>query len=171
MGIAIPRSIRTVTIGAILTATPILFTIFLNYAVAGDFVGKPRVVDGDTITIAGVRIRLQGIDAPEQKQLCQKANGTVYRCGLMATFALAAILENHWVTCKGDKVDRYRRQIATCYAGPHDVNAKMVDRGWALAYRRYSLTYVPNENTAKKKRRGLWQGTFIPPWDWRRGKR
>ena len=33
-----------------------------------DITGKPRVIDGDTIEIAGERIRLHGIDAPESKQ-------------------------------------------------------------------------------------------------------
>ena len=165
------RSPRTASIWFILKATPILCAIFVNHAVAKDLVGKPRVVDGDTIVIAGIRIRLHGIDAPEQKQTCQKANGTPYRCGLMATFALAAIIENHWVTCKGEKLDRYDRRIATCYTGPHDVNAEMVDRGWALAYRRYSRVYVTNETSAKKKKRGLWQGMFVPPWEWRRRRR
>src|SRR5450631_332696 len=32
--------------------------------VHGDILGKARVIDGDTIDISGVRIRLLGIDAP-----------------------------------------------------------------------------------------------------------
>ena len=38
------------------------------------------------------------------------------------------------MTCRGDRRDRYRRLIAVCYAGPYDLNAKMVKQGWALAY-------------------------------------
>ena len=40
-----------------------------------DITGKPRVIDGDTIEIAGERIRLHGIDAPESKQTCTDIDG------------------------------------------------------------------------------------------------
>jgi endonuclease YncB( thermonuclease family) len=33
-------------------------------------VGRARVIDGDTIDLAGARIRLEGIDAPESDQSC-----------------------------------------------------------------------------------------------------
>ncbi len=47
----------------------------------------------------------------------------------------------------------------------------MVSQGWALAYRRYSLDYVDQEADAQAVRRGIWAGEFVPPWEWRRGKR
>ena len=37
--------------------------------------------------------------------------------------------------------------------------------------RKYSLDYVRAENAAKSLREGLWRGKFVPPWEWRRGKR
>jgi endonuclease YncB( thermonuclease family) len=135
---------------------------------AEDLKGKPRIVDGDTIWIGPTKIRLHGIDAPESKQTCQKADGSEYRCGEMATFALAEIIENHWITCKGETVDRYKRRIAVCYAGPYDINAEMVRRGWALAYRRYSKDYVDEEEEASNRGVGMWQGEFMKPWEWRR---
>ena len=82
---------------------------------ADDLTGRPRVIDGDTIEIGGTKIRLHGIDAPESKQTCKKADGSEYRCGEMATFALAEIIETHWLTCKGETTDRYKRRIAVCY--------------------------------------------------------
>ena len=39
------------------------------------------------------------------------------------------------------------------------------------AYRKYSDDYTGQEMSAKVGRRGLWAGQFIPPWEWRRGKR
>ena len=43
--------------------------------------------------------------------------------------------------------------------------------GWAQAYRRYSPDYIRQEDTASRSKVGIWQGEFIAPWDWRRGKR
>ena len=39
--------------------------ILLPLSVSAEITGKPRIIDGDTIEIAGQRIRLHGIDAPE----------------------------------------------------------------------------------------------------------
>ena len=94
--------------------------------------GKPRVIDGDTIEMAGERIRLHGIDAPESEQKCT-AGGKKWAFGQEATFALARFIETHWVTCKGDKRDRYGRIIAVCFVVSNDLNAMMVRDGWALA--------------------------------------
>ncbi len=44
-------------------------------AAHAEVTGKPRVVDGDTIEVAGERIRLHGIDAPEAKQTCADKDG------------------------------------------------------------------------------------------------
>ncbi len=129
--------------------------------------GKPRIIDGDTIEISGKRIRLHGIDAPESKQKCT-AGGKEWACGQEATFALAQFIETHWVTCKGDKRDRYGRIIAVCFIGSYDLNAMMVREGWALAYRQYSMDYVDEETTARDARVGMWRGEFVAPWEWRR---
>ena len=149
----------------------ILLILVSGPAHTAELKGKPRIIDGDTIEIGGERIRLHGIDAPETKQTCHKSDGTEYRCGDMATFALAEIIETHWITCKGETLDRYKRRIATCYAGPYDINAEMVRRGWALAYRRYSKQYIGVEQEALSAKRGIWSGAFVKPWKWRRGKR
>ena len=139
-------------------------------AKTAELAGHHRVIDGDTIEIAGERIRLHGIDAPESEQKCT-AGGKEWACGQEATFALARIIETHWVTCKGNKRDRVGRLMAVCYAGPYDLNAKVVREGWALAYRRDSMDYVDEETAARNAGRGVWRGEFMPPWEWRRSKR
>ena len=135
-----------------------------------DITGKPRVIDGDTIEVAGERIRLHGIDAPEADQTCADKDSKPWACGQEATFALLYMIGDHWITCKGDERDRYGRLIAVCYAGPYDLNAKMVRQGWALAYRRYSMDYVDAEAAAKEAGAGMWRGKFVLPWEWRRKK-
>ncbi len=71
---------------SVLLATIALAALFPLAASATELTGKPRIIDGDTIVIAGQRIRLHGIDTPETKQTCQRQDGNVYRCGDMATF-------------------------------------------------------------------------------------
>ena len=75
-----------------------------------DVTGKPRVIDGDTIEIAGERIRLHGIDAPEAKQTCEWPGKTI-PCGRLATLALMDLTVGVEVTCKTREKDRYGRWV------------------------------------------------------------
>ena len=44
----------------------------------------------------------------------------------------------------------------------------MVLNGYAIAYKKFSNKYVIQENFAKSNKKGLWQGNFIKPEEWRR---
>ena len=147
-------------------ALALILLLPISVAMA-DITGKPRVVDGDTIHIGKTKIRLHGIDAPESKQSCT-ADGKEWPCGQEATQALVEAISDQPVTCKGDKRDRYKRLLATCYVGSINLNAMMVRNGWALAYRRYSTDYVDAEAAAEKAGMGIWRGEFEKPWEWRR---
>jgi endonuclease YncB( thermonuclease family) len=136
-------------------------------ATAATITGFARISDGDTITIKGTRIRLNGIDAPETDQVCINKAGKNYTCGIAARDALARLVQRRSVACTGDDVDRYGRLIMTCRVGETDLNAAMVAGGWALAFRRYSSIYVGQEKAARAGQAGLWSGAFIAPWDWR----
>jgi endonuclease YncB( thermonuclease family) len=137
-------------------------------ASAADIVGQASVIDGDTIEIHAQRIRFFGIDAPEHDQLCE-AQGGQYRCGQEAAMALSSEIGHQTVHCSPRDVDQYGRIVAVCSAGGQDLNAWMVSNGWALAYRHYSLDYVPEEDAAHVGGVGIWRGTFEAPWDWRHG--
>ena len=141
----------------------------LSFAASAETLsGTPRVIDGDTIELAGERVRLHGIDTPEAQQLCE-AEGTEYRCGDMATAYLVSLTLGNQVSCEGAKSDRYKRLIAVCYVEGDDLNAALVRAGWAVAYRRYSIDYVNEEEAAQSEGIGMWRGGFQMPWDWRRG--
>ncbi|MEL6059461.1 thermonuclease family protein [Methylobacterium sp. DCY52] len=133
--------------------------------------GRASVTDGDTVVIHGVRIRLYGIDAPESTQICQDASGTDYRCGQRAALALADRIGEAPITCEPRDTDRYGRTVAVCRKGSEDLNAWMISQGHAVAFRRYSMEYVPQERQARAARRGIWAGTFQEPSEYRRAAR
>jgi endonuclease YncB( thermonuclease family) len=135
--------------------------------------GPARVIDGDTLSVSGKRIRLHGIDAPESAQTCQ-TNGQDWPCGKYATIALERFIGRSATHCRAKDRDQYGRIVAVCLAGGptgRDVNAAMVRDGWALAYRRYSTDYVTQEQVAREAGSGMWRGTFTKPWEWRQAQR
>ena len=148
----------------------LIFLFLLSSVASADLTGTALIVDGDTITISGNKIRLSGIDTPEKNQTCRKVSIT-WRCGYEATETLRRWTYTKEVRCVGDTKDRYGRLIANCFVDGYNLNARLVYEGWALAYRRYSKKYVPEEDEAKAAKRGLWAGEFVAPWDWRRGER
>lgn len=134
--------------------------------------GRASVIDGDTIEIHGIRIRLEGIDAPESRQTCtSKVAGEVVRCGQKSAFFLADLLAEHAVNCTEAGKDRYGRTLAHCQVEGQDVGASVVRAGWALAFVRYSREYLSQEDEARTAGAGVWATVFVAPWDWRKGRR
>ncbi len=130
--------------------------------------GSAYVADGDTLTIAGTRIRLVDIDAPELAQTCIDAQGRDWPCGRQAFDALRTLLRGHDVTCQPRSRDQYGRVLAVCSMPDETViNAWMVQRGLAVTYDR-AKAYGAQEADAKLAKRGIWAGTFTPPREWRR---
>ena len=140
--------------------------------------GNAQIIDGDTIKINSKKIRLHGIDAPELKQMCKKPYLTIifftftkdYPCGKISTQKLQKKINNKVITCKILDIDRYKRLIGECYKRNLNLNSWLVSNGYAVAYRKYSKKYISNEINAKNEKKGLWQGKFEMPWDFRRKK-
>ena len=137
---------------------------------AGAISGRAHVIDGDSLKVAGTPIRVFGIDAPEWRQRCRGANGHLYRCGRWAFRALAHRLRSAPVRCVPRARDRFARIVATCYQGTDDLARWLVAQGLALDWPRYSGgEYADAQDTARRAERGMWQGAFARPWEWRHG--
>ena len=134
-----------------------------------EITGAVRVGDGDSIDIGRTRIRLHGIDAVELAQHCKDASGQDYACGEEAKRTLESLVQGKTVRCdERHGVDQYGRVTAVCVADGVNLNAAMVDSGYAVAYRQHSLAFVPNEERARAAKKGLWAGSFEMPSQYRR---
>jgi endonuclease YncB( thermonuclease family) len=128
--------------------------------------GVAIVLDGNTLELAGVPVRLYGIDAPESSQMCV-ANGRRYQCGRQAMFELADRIGGQPVSCAQQGRDDAGVLVAVCTLGGEQLNAWMVREGWALADPVHPDAYRSEEAAARAERRGMWLGEFASPWEWR----
>ena len=161
----------------ILAVTASIFLVAVGAAPraqSGQIVGRPEVIDGDTLDFAGQRVNLSGIDGPELEQTCGAGAG-LWSCGLEARWALLNRVGRHWVTCvsEGESAGAPEagNRVAVCYlagVGQKDVAAWLVAQGWALAQPEPASAYQAEEAAARKSGKGLWRGGFTAPWDWRR---
>ncbi len=124
--------------------------------------GTARIIDGDSVFVGGVEIRLVGIDAPESGQTCTRA-GVSWSCGSEAARRIGNRLRGRAVTCKGRTRDVHDRLLAVCFSGGVEINRWMVEQGWAVSFGDYRAA----ERAARKAKRGLWSGNFIRPSEWR----
>ena len=148
---------------------------------ANEITGKvAHIVDGDTIDIltddkTTIRIRLNGVDAPETGQpfgknakqyLSEKIGGQIVR-----------------VVTHGE--DRYGRTLGDVYFNSvedadippgatlpdWEINRELVQHGLAWHFKKYStdINLEMDEITARDRKLGLWSDArSIPPWDWRK---
>jgi micrococcal nuclease len=129
-----------------------------------------RVSDGDTLWVVAsgqpkpIKIRLQGIDAPE---ICQP-------WGTQARDALRARLLRQSVSVDVRARDDYGRSIARLAYKNEDVAAWLVSQGhaWSLRGRWDEGVYAAEQAAAKRSKSGLWRAAGadqgIEPRAWRK---
>ena len=148
----------------------LLFSLHLAGAALGaaplptELVGTAFAWDGDDLVIAGIRIRLHGIDAFERRQVCMR-DDKLWLCGAVARQVLQALVGDNEVRCEPAQRRKSRgRPVMTCYVGALNLNAEMVRQGLAMDCRRFSNgRYAAMEGEARDARRGVWAGTFVTP--------
>ena len=117
--------------------------------------GTIRVIDGDSFEVAGTKIRLHGIDAPESDQMCQTEQGADWACGGWIIRVVKDRYSGEVARCEAIELDRYGRTVARCTALGEDVGGWLVREGMAFAYVQYSSDYVVIEREAAAVDRGL----------------
>jgi endonuclease YncB( thermonuclease family) len=126
--------------------------------------GRARILDGQTLEVAGERFRLQGVRAPALDQVCHRV-GKPYPCGKVARAALWDLVGGLDVSCTPvpDAAAADGALPAICTAGDTRLNQGMVESGWALAERTAGDPYDALEADARKAGRGLWRSEFDLP--------
>ena len=133
----------------------------------GKFVGVPRIVDGDTVQFGEVKVRMEGIDAPQTDQLCLDEAGVRWKCGVTAREQLKALAGNKSWKCYVIRKSVYGRLVARCRVDRQDIALQMIRNGWAMVSAAAPVTYLAGQQEATDKGAGLWAGAFIAPLDWR----
>lgn len=140
--------------------------------------GPALIIDGDSLEVAGRRFDLVGIDAPELDQRCRKSE-RFYACGSLAQAALMDLTAGTEVECRPvvpAASDGSAPTRARCSAGGYNLSEGMIYTGWALMPPGTNGTAAPQDfaaiqRRAEERRRGLWKGSFVTPWEWRSGER
>ena len=144
-----------------------------------------NAIDGETLFLRGVEVKLFGMDAMEPDQTCQDADGLDYPCGRRATQALQILLRSGPVVCFPMYAVNAQRVLAVCeLAGdspmtpespgdfmtdhrPNNLSRLMVAQGHALAVGMGARFFSADQDSAQRKGLGIWQGPFQPPSAWR----
>ena len=127
-----------------------------------------RIIDGDTIELAsGERVRYLMVDAPETtggKDECYGANAVTFNTDLV----LGKTVElRHDRECR----DAFGRTLAYVTVAGQEVNALLVERGYACALHippngdDRAAVFAALEDAARRARRGLWGACDPVPCD------
>ena len=124
------------------------------------------ITDGDTVTVytgqgKPIKLRLEGIDAPESKQ----------DFGDASKRHLSGLVFSKNVVIHATGKDRYGRTLGVLYVSDKNVNAMMIRDGFAWHYKQYSsdTELADAEQSARAARRGLWaMANPVAPWEFRR---
>ena len=138
----------------------------VSHAALADLSGPVvGISDGDTLTVQSeggkVRVRLDGVDAPELGQPYGKS----------ARRALSELCRGKAATVVERGKDDEGRVLGSVRCGEVDANVEQVRRGMAWVYLRYVPLGSPlyeAEANARLQKLGLWRGKNpVPPWEWR----
>jgi endonuclease YncB( thermonuclease family) len=148
-----------------------VFGATLNAAIGGETIeGPAKVVDGQTLTVAGRTMRLHGVLAPPKDLICHTKHDKPYKCGWLAVKALVDMVMGQRLKCTlapapGDVNDP---PSAICYVGPFLINHQLLLTGRVVAVASAGADYKRAENGARSLNEGLWKGRFPPPSEWKR---
>ena len=129
---------------------------------------NPVIRDGNTLQLAGVTYRLDGIDAPELDQICLDNHADPWNCGVDARDQLAKLVGGHPVRCddRGPDKTHRKRHLGVCTAEGEttSLNQQLIRSGFALNVHPSAKSHFDKDQAAAKNdRKGIWKGCFVAP--------
>lgn len=156
-------NITSINKAAVFAAITFLIAGYLGQFAHADDSEELQVLSGDSLRIGKVTYCLKGIDAPEIGQTCKRANGKEFDCGHISKTALMDLTAGAKVKCTAE-TETGSCRIAKCDADGFDLSQNMVHTGWAVGI---NNRFANIQNMAKRRKHGLWKGTFELPSEWR----
>jgi endonuclease YncB( thermonuclease family) len=160
MSLRFPAVLRAILVLAAIMA----LALALTGRDEAESTGFATAIDGDSLRLNGVEMRLKGLDAPELDQTCRRSDGLDWPCGREARVGLRKQFGRGLATCIGSEHDLYARLLVSCRVLGVEINAEMVRQGLAVAYG----GYMAEEQEARADARGVWSGSFQRPAEWRK---
>ena len=133
--------------------------------------GQIEVINANLFYINGRYVRLYGVDAPDNDQICSDSKESSYNCGVEAASWVRGWIDDNIIDCYILKVTPNATDIGVCVWGNFDIGEALVGSGWGIANTNETNMYVAQEEKARKSLSGLWQGSFYTPEDWRKIKK
>ena len=129
--------------------------------------GSASVQSGETLRLAGVTVRLAGIEAPDRLQSCAKPGGRRWDCAASARDALAKLVRGRRITCALSGQDESGIRTGQCNANGADLASELVRNGHVFAASGLFASYSTQEGEAQSAKAGLWAGDALRPAEWR----
>jgi endonuclease YncB( thermonuclease family) len=124
--------------------------------------GRAYATGADTLRVAGVAVKLAGIEAPESEQRCGSGSSR-WRCSAVAETVLSRLVNGRRVSCSLSGGDDAGRALAQCSVGQKDVGAELVRQGYVFADGGFLARYGSQEREAREAKAGLWSGDAERP--------
>lgn len=120
------------------TALLLLFMMVMPaspMAAAERLVGRARAIDGDTLVVGGIHVRLQGVAAPEIKH---PGMPVPEPGGPEAAAFMAHLVDGQILICDLTGERTHRREVGICRLDGRDVGAELIAAGLARDCPRFS---------------------------------
>ena len=96
--------------------------------------GRAHVLDGDTIAVGGIHVRLKGVAAPEVAHFGEPGEAG----GKEAQKFMVELVEGQTVVCDLTRERTHGRRVGWCYRDGQDVAEALIGAGLARDCPRYS---------------------------------